>query len=92
MGAIKRQKEICKGLASIIIPMANCVAMKDNKIYLCSRIANAVKLGLIESDNGIDIYSPKFAREIGRMYGQKLNPLCDFCGVDVNSIVEAGEQ
>lgn len=72
--------------------MANCVAMKDNKIYLCSRIANAVKLGLIESDNGIDIYSPKFAREIGRMYGQKLNPLCDFCGVDVNSIVEAGEQ
>ena len=81
---LKRERNLCS--------MANCVAMKDNKIYLCSRIANAVKLGLIESDNGIDIYSPKFAREIGRMYGQKLNPLCDFCGVDVNSIVEAGEQ
>ena len=24
MGAIKRQKEICKGLASIIIPIYNC--------------------------------------------------------------------
>ena len=72
--------------------MANCVAMRDNKIYLCSRIANAVKLGLIETDNGIDIYSPEFTTEIGKLYGQKLNPLCDFCGVDISSIVEAGEQ
>ena len=34
---LKRERNLCS--------MANCVAMKDNKIYLCSRIANAVKLG-----------------------------------------------
>ncbi len=72
--------------------MAKCIAMLNGKIFLCSRQANATQMGLIPNSCGIDIHSSSFKKEMKKLYGDPYNAFCDYCAVELDSVVQAGEQ
>ena len=72
--------------------MANCLCLRDFKVYLCSRIANATALGLIKEDRGISILEEDFKDKLVQLYNDDINLGCEYCGVNVINRIKAGEQ
>lgn len=72
--------------------MANCLCMRDFKVYLCSRIANATALGLIKEDRGISILDENFKNKLIQLYNDDINLGCEYCGVNLIKHIKAGEQ
>lgn len=72
--------------------MANCLSMRDFKVYLCSRIANATALGLIREDKGISVMERDFKDKLIQLYKENINAGCEYCGVNVIKHIKAGKQ
>lgn len=72
--------------------MANCLCLRDFKIYLCSRIANATALGFIKEDMGISILREDFKDKLVQLYIDDVNRGCEYCGVNVINRIKAGVQ